>query len=426
MRAAFPEFYGPDDQQMKGLLTSGLLVLDTNVLFELYRMTTPDREEVQGLLQRHFEGSVWIPWRVGFEFHRKRLGIVRGQAGHYESAREFGRTDEVDLLKELRGLQLPDAVASSVEKLIPDLVSAIEDARTAYRSAVRDLTNQHVITPEAAIENDPVLRWLTDLIGDNVGDRWDQGRSDEEQKRGLQRIADKIPPGFKDAGKGNESDQVGDYLIWRQILDKAAQLSKDGSAHPGILFVSNDVKDDWVEKSGGRVIGPRSELRAEFQEAWLGGIYHQVNLGGLLELAKAHLEAEISPEAVQRVNDLEVAQRRVNRTNSWAEVAERDPDAVFEVAQRLLTTYPGNADAQAAANELMSLSFGLSLDDDAMAKFRGADLNENLEWVWPGDLPAAESRRLSREEARSLRRHWHLQKYDRDMFKAEVPEDPED
>jgi hypothetical protein len=304
MRKAFPEFYNPDEQELKRLLTSGLLVLDTNVLFELYRVTTADRVEIQELLEQYFADRVWIPWRVGFEFHRKRLDIVRAQAGNYSRLLAFGSADESALLQQLEGLQLPKEVAEHLRSLIPDLVSAIENARQSYRETVLELTSEHVITHEVAIRNDPVLRWLNEMIGPNVGERWGEERLAAEQETGRERIANVIPPGYKDAGKAREDDQVGDYLIWRQILDKAADLRTAAAATPGVLFVSNDVKDDWVEKSGGHVVGPRHELRAEFQQSWPGGAYHQVTLYEFIELAKAHLGAAISPEAVRRINEL--------------------------------------------------------------------------------------------------------------------------
>ena len=57
------------------------------------------------------------------------------------------------------------------------------------------------------------------------------------------RITFKIPPGYKDASKDDEG--VGDLLIWHAILALA------GSKGRHIIFVSNEVKPDWMVKASG-------------------------------------------------------------------------------------------------------------------------------------------------------------------------------
>jgi hypothetical protein len=65
-----------------------------------------------------------------------------------------------------------------------------------------------------------------------------------------------IPPGFRD-------EECGDLIIWKQLLDKAKD-HKDG-----VIFVTDDQKDDWWQKYGSkgheRTFGPHPLLREEMK-----------------------------------------------------------------------------------------------------------------------------------------------------------------
>lgn len=70
------------------------------------------------------------------------------------------------------------------------------------------------------------------------------------------RYEKQIPPGYKDYKK--PENEFGDYLIWKQMID----FSKNN--HCPIIFVSNDIKEDWIEDVAGLKLGPRPELIDEF------------------------------------------------------------------------------------------------------------------------------------------------------------------
>ncbi len=81
-----------------------------------------------------------------------------------------------------------------------------------------------------------------------------------------------IPPGYKDALTKSGIRQYGDLIIWKEILRFAKEHNTD------IIFISNDVKADWIivdesdkckkqEKPLKEELGnPIRELLAEFEE----------------------------------------------------------------------------------------------------------------------------------------------------------------
>lgn len=56
---------------------------------------------------------------------------------------------------------------------------------------------------------------------------------------GEYRFKNKIPPGYMD--KNKEDNNYGDYIIWREIIDKCASENRSSA-----IIITNDVKEDWV------------------------------------------------------------------------------------------------------------------------------------------------------------------------------------
>lgn len=86
------------------------------------------------------------------------------------------------------------------------------------------------------------------------------------------RVKQRRPPGFKDASK--DSNAIGDYIIWKTIIDLGQRLKKD------CIFISDDSKPDW--KTGGHAT--RFELNEEFRDLTCGNIFTIVSFAEFLHL----------------------------------------------------------------------------------------------------------------------------------------------
>ena len=74
------------------------------------------------------------------------------------------------------------------------------------------------------------------------------------------RYRNTIPPGYKDKDTKQGSQIYGDLIIWKEILRYACQENKS------VIFVCDDVKEDWLQKNGKDIETPRVELIKEFQD----------------------------------------------------------------------------------------------------------------------------------------------------------------
>jgi hypothetical protein len=99
MRDVYVGYYPPSEEGFKRLWQQGTIVLDTNVLLNLYRVSQATRDEVFAVL-RKLEGRLWLPYQVGLEFHQRRLTVINEQhafivlcaiysSAHKRTPREF-------------------------------------------------------------------------------------------------------------------------------------------------------------------------------------------------------------------------------------------------------------------------------------------------------------------------------------------------
>lgn len=135
----------------------------------------------------------------------------------------------------------------------------------SYNNTIKHLDNE--------IRNDFLINKLSEVFSTCVLPTLTQEELENIYTEGLSLYLDEVPPGYKDADKDKkgilknpkggtikeDSQNVfGDLVIWREILKYATANSVD------VVFVSNDVKDDWICEICNEKHGPRIELLEEF------------------------------------------------------------------------------------------------------------------------------------------------------------------
>lgn len=67
----FRDYLTPADDDYQSVMSSGLVVLDANVLLNLYRYATSTREDLFNVL-RKLGDRLWVPHQVAHEFWKNR------------------------------------------------------------------------------------------------------------------------------------------------------------------------------------------------------------------------------------------------------------------------------------------------------------------------------------------------------------------
>lgn len=139
---------------------------------------------------------------------------------------------------------------------------------------------------------------IADLYEGRVG----RGFSEEELadifKEGAERYKNNIPPGFadlKDKKDNSHRELYGDLIIWKEIIRE----SKDREMP--ILFVTEDIKEDWWEGSRGKTVGPLPALRREFFSE-TGQIFHMYRVRTFIDQAGSMLNIRMNRESTDEIN----------------------------------------------------------------------------------------------------------------------------
>ncbi|MFJ6381706.1 PIN-like domain-containing protein [Kitasatospora sp. NPDC092039] len=264
---------GSGTADRRAFFSDSLVVLDTNVLLSLYEYNPGVRNQVIAALEQ-ISDRLWLPYRVGQEFVRGRRRVIVERAKelsgasaaidrHLQQAYQAVLNASEHVKSLLMKYANDDASQTGLDEAINEAAvkGLLSDWQNLLKEHVKQLKSGHDLKPAAIKSDDPVLPKVAALFGDRIAPPTEYRTVQQWLDEALSfRFPNRIPPGFADQGKGTPLDQVGDYFIWAEILEKAAAPEVER-----VLFVSADTKDDWYQKldDGGKRPWPQlfDELR---------------------------------------------------------------------------------------------------------------------------------------------------------------------
>ena len=220
------------------LLDTHVIVLDTNVLLNIYRYS-PEFSEFALECLRAVSDNVVLPATVHLEYLRhyraefarmeKRFSSIGNET---EKQIASAKTRILNSCANLERLQYPD---------IDGLMSSLGDKMDAVKDILDGYFEDH-ITLELTQHSWKETDYLYDLVSYiAVMPALTQNEIYQWCEEGEKRCKTQTPPGFKDAKNKDGVRKYSDFIIWKEILRYAKGEGKD------IVFVTDDVKADWWE-----------------------------------------------------------------------------------------------------------------------------------------------------------------------------------
>jgi len=322
MKTSFSGYYPPNTDQYEQLWRDALIVLDTNVLLNLYRLPTTARDELLGVLEL-LKDRLWIPHQVALEFQRKRLSVIASERKATEDALTATNDLVDDIKTKVLGLQI-DKRGLGIET--QPLLDELEKANNQLLDAIKATHNAQLDISAS----DPVRQRLDELLENRVGN----GPTTQEELNqlinlGEERFKEKIPPGFADIDKEKNPNEAtfnfdhinyqrkfGDLILWRQLIQhvKNAKIKT-------VLLITADRKEDWWWREQGKTVGPHPELIREiFRE---GGVdlFWMYSSVQFVEHANKYSTASVSNESVEELK--QVAQFKSENSRNIHEFLEQ-------------------------------------------------------------------------------------------------------
>lgn len=300
----------------------GIIVFDTNVLLNLYRYNKEARNELIKLM-KSYQNRLWMPYQVGLEFMANCETV---KAWIHKGFTEL--VGQVDKCKNDFFKFYDDNYAKhkhihrkELEKLFDQQLQPIKDKLKEWEKALPDYEKKDVVKNR-----------IMDLYDNRVGDDYNYDELLEIYAKGKIRYDNKIPPGYRDNTKDKWEMGVrhvfGDLISWMQIMDHAKANDKD------VIFVGEDLKEDWWEKEGGKLDKPRHELLEEFRyRTGREIVFHTQK--GFIDASKKKLKEETLKE-VERVREENM--RMIEKLKSVSEAISSIPQFDYSALEKV--NYP--------------------------------------------------------------------------------------
>lgn len=300
MKDLFPAYYRLSDAELSERMKDCIFVLDTNVLFHLYRYSEASRKQLLDIMNR-LATQLWMPHQIAYEFQKGRLERIVEREVQIEQ-----------LLAILEPLQTTRTVVYKnplIERHRRDSYSNLDSLLKQYDRALaklfRDLRKVAESLPDWDA-NDPIRESIEAIYSDErIGKPLDEARLKTAYDEGSERYKRKMPPGYKDGSTKEGNEKYGDYIIWLQLIDFAKETNKP------IVLVTDDQKEDWWLIINGRRKGARVELIEEMQQKG-GAYFHLYNVQSFLRWAQKLLELNANDveQVIEEARQFEVEEKK--------------------------------------------------------------------------------------------------------------------
>lgn len=309
MKNTFKGFYNPIDEEVESAWKdpSTLFVFDANVLLNLYSYSEKTRNDFLKTLEK-INDQIWLPYQAALEYQRRRLEVIKNQKLTFSKINEAIEKIDNSLPFKLIELKLKDS-HPELHKKTEELIKEIKKLTGSYKRSLKNWEKKQLDVRN----HDPIRVELHDLFEKKVGAKPEnQDYLRKLYQDGKQRYAIKMPPGYMDNRKKDNSDNLfmfdgieyqrhfGDLILWKQILEK----TKSNSVKK-LIFITDDSKEDWwyiIDSSGKKQIGPRAELQQEFYTETNAEFYYMYNTSGFMEYAKQVFDLKIDNRSILDAN----------------------------------------------------------------------------------------------------------------------------
>jgi len=260
MKKIYPEFFVNKKRiDFNDLDDSILVVLDANILLELYRSSSKLRDELTESINM-VKSNLWMPYQVGFEFNRNRKILMHKIANDKSTFEKKLNSNINNTLDEY--IEEFKKKYKLFEEIVEENKSKINDLKFEVEKTIKLIGNE-INSNQQSDFLELIETIYVDKIADNSSYNYQTWVEEAEVRYKINQ-----PPGYKDYNnkkdkhyfiKGKSvSAAYGDFFMWKEMLLKAKE-----DHIKEVVFITNDVKEDWFFETTGKKVGARVELIEE-------------------------------------------------------------------------------------------------------------------------------------------------------------------
>lgn len=283
MKSKFPGYYSLEVDKLDEMWDKAIIVLDTNVLLDFYRVSLETQSDLLSLLDYFGEHQrLWIPYQVASEYHSNLYKVVSDQMTRYDDTLDILKKFLSSITQKRNHPFLNDNLINRSNNFIKDIGKYFESQKKKLKDSVVDSSLKGKIA---------------DIFEGHVGDPFSDDELNQIYIEGNTRYLKNIPPGFEDKKKG-DYEKYNDLVVWNEVL----RYAKENSV--SVIFVSSDTKKDWYLVEKGQTICPQPLLIKEFQDTTNQNIL-LYSLERFMSLAKDRNVVNIQDDSIEELKDKE-------------------------------------------------------------------------------------------------------------------------
>lgn len=325
MRQHFSEHFRLVEDEAKQLWNEADFIFDTNVLLNLYRMSSDTSLKIRSIL-KSLKGRLFLPHQVAEEFFKHAEETIAEQVNTFERVRAYLKRIPEQFKKEF-----------SRHPCIPinEITQALNECIRKQTDAVNKSQSDNQLN--FVVHDDPILAELAEIFSDCTEAPYCEVDNDALNKKVEERVQLNLPPCAVENGGKASSTPVnnphrGDGRVWFQIVSHGERTKKS------IIFVTADEKGNWWRKvklgSEERAVGAHTQLIRDAESA-SGKRFIMYTQELFLEYASKYLGADDQTAAINEVRQIRdtTAREKLTVLSLNPKMSAREEFEVFEKAQ---------------------------------------------------------------------------------------------
>lgn len=245
MKEHFPGFYPFSHSEKISYLKDATIVLDSSVLLDLIKLNQAALF-IKLLRSGDMADRLWIPYDVAWLYHHEMNSMILGQIERIKSS--------LSLLTQCKKTYEDASNYPFLKKDTFDkFISLVKDIELESRVQITNLTTSLYIDFNKVI--------FDNLFKNKIGNSYAESEMLKLYADGEKRFAERMPPGYIRRTNQIVNSRVSyhDYIIWEQMQKYAKNENKN------VLFVTNNVSEDWFYLVNSEVVSPHQSLINEFK-----------------------------------------------------------------------------------------------------------------------------------------------------------------
>lgn len=194
MKDKFIGYYWSDDDYANEVWENGTLVVDTNVLLDIYRVSPETSDDLIKVLKMYAEKDrLWLPYQVAQEYHEELYPVVYSQMGNFDEAYGCLKEFKAKINEKRNHPFLNEEQCQDIEEMLNNIKRIFDEQQDKLKQSIK---------------NDSLKTKIADIFKRRVGEELSEDDLQKIHEEGQQRYEKTVPPGYKDKNKSDDKNTV--------------------------------------------------------------------------------------------------------------------------------------------------------------------------------------------------------------------------